>query len=111
MILALVQPLGALFRCGSDHRLYVDHLLLFVCSCNSTVMGCYAGFYWLIAVAKRECIGGLLLTVWPRHLDLLHRRRVFNWLHLLNAVLIKGLAGKTVDIWSSFDLVSYVSCV
>ncbi|KAG7275134.1 hypothetical protein CRUP_024700, partial [Coryphaenoides rupestris] len=29
MILAFVQPLGALFRCGPDHHLYVDHWLLF----------------------------------------------------------------------------------
>jgi len=31
MTLAFVQPLGALFRCGPDHHLYVDHWLLFVC--------------------------------------------------------------------------------
>ncbi|KAK0130708.1 putative ferric-chelate reductase 1 [Merluccius polli] len=71
MILAFIQPLATLFRCGPDHRLYVDHLLLFV------AMGCYAGFYWLIAMGTRKS-------------DV--KRYVFNWLHMLNAVVIKALA-------------------
>ena len=33
------------------------------------------------------------------HLPLFNRRYVFNWLHMLNALVMKVLAGKTLELF------------